>query len=156
MSGVVAVRRGRQEDLGAIVAIEEASFAEAWRPGTFASALLSEDMVVLVATEGEVVVGYAVVVIGDREAELANLAVSAARRGHGTGEALLGRVLKILRDRGVALASLAVRASNTGAARLYRRFGFREIGRHAGYYAEPPEDALVLALELGPGQQSLE
>ena len=144
----VVVRGGRAEDLAAIVAIEEASFSEAWRQGTFASALHREDMAILVATEAEVVVGYAVVVIGDGEAELANLAVGAARRGYGTGEALLGRVLEILRDRGAGLASLAVRTSNTRAARLYRRFGFREIGTHPGYYDDPPEDALIMALEL--------
>lgn len=148
MSGVVAVRRARDEDLGAIVEIEQATFPEAWRPETFASGLRREDMAVLVATEEEVVVGYAVVVIGKGEAELANLAVSAGRRGRGTGEALLAGVLDAIRDRGVGLAYLAVRASNERAVRLYRRFGFRDIGSHRGYYAQPREDALVLALEL--------
>ena len=148
MSGAAAVRRARREDLAAIVRIEEATFSEAWTPETFASGLGRDDMVVLVATEGEEVAGYAVVVIGEGEAELANLAVSAARRGRGTGEALLEGALGVLRDRGTRRAYLAVRASNERAARLYRRFGFREIGTHAGYYARPREDALVLALEL--------
>lgn len=148
MSGAVAVRPAREEDLGAIVEIEEETFSEAWKPETFASGLRREDMVVLVAAEGGAVVGYAVVVVGRREAELANLAVSATRRGRGTGEALLAGVLDVMRERGVGLAYLAVRASNEQAARLYRRFGFRDIGSHDGYYSEPREDALVLALEL--------
>lgn len=148
MSGGVVVRRALEEDLAAIVAIEEATFTEAWRPETFASLLHREDAVALVAVEGGAVTGYAVVVIGDREAELANLAVGRTHRGRGTGEALLARVLETLRDRGVGYAYLAVRASNEQAARLYRRFGFSEIGSHAGYYAEPLEDALILALEV--------
>lgn len=149
MSGGVAVRRARGDDLAAILAIEEATFSEAWSPGTFTSVLHREDVVALVATEGEVLAGYAVAVIGDGEAELANLAVRAARRGRGTGEALLKAVLEALADRGVACVYLAVRTSNDQAVRLYGRFGFKEIGCHAGYYAAPREDALILALELG-------
>ncbi|MYG81768.1 MAG: ribosomal-protein-alanine N-acetyltransferase [Gemmatimonadetes bacterium] len=148
MSAATEVRRARRGDLPAIVEIEEATFSEAWTPETFASGLERDDMAVLVATEGEVVAGYAVVVIGDGEAELANLAVSTARRGRGIGEALLEGALEVLRDRGASCAYLAVRASNERAARLYRRHGFREIGTHAGYYARPREDALVLALDL--------
>jgi [ribosomal protein S18]-alanine N-acetyltransferase len=37
-----------------------------------------------------------------------------------------------------------VRVSNTAAQRLYARRGFQVVGRRRGYYAEPPEDALVL------------
>ena len=134
--------------MAAIVAIEEATFSEAWRPEIFASSLCRDDMAVLVATEAGAVIGYAVVVIRDGEAELANLAVSAAHRGRGAGEALLARGLAVLRERGVGCVYLAVRASNTRAARLYRRFGFDEIGSHRSYYAAPREDALILALEL--------
>lgn len=144
----VAVRRAREDDLAAIVAIEAATFAEAWSPETFASLLGREETVVLVATEEEAVIGYGVVVIAGGEAELANLAVSAARRGRGAGEALLRRALGILRELEIGLVCLAVRPSNIRATELYRRFGFREIGRHRSYYSEPPEDALVLALEV--------
>lgn len=149
MSGVV-VRRARENDLAAIVEIEEATFSEAWSPETFASLLGRGDMVALVAAEGGMVVGYGVVAIREGEAELANLAVSAERRGRGAGEALLAHALDILRERDVSWVYLAVRASNTRAAELYRRFGFQEIGRHRSYYAEPSEDALVLAMDLTP------
>lgn len=147
MRGVV-VRRARDDDLAAIAGIEEATFSEAWSPETFASLLSRDEAVVLAAVEGGVVIGYGVALIGEGEAELANLAVNSARRGRGAGEALLSRVLDHLRESGVGRVYLAVRSSNTRAAELYRRFGFREIGRHGSYYAEPREDALVLALEL--------
>ncbi len=150
MRGAVGVRPAREEDLAAIVEIEEATFSEAWSPGTFSALLGRDGMVVLVATEKEEVIGYGVVVIGEEEAELANLAVSAARRGRGAGEGLLARALDVVREREIGLVYLAVRASNTRAAELYRRFGFREIGRHPSYYAHPDEDALILAVELAP------
>ncbi len=150
MRGAVGVRGAREDDLAAIVEIEAATFAGAWSAGTFASLLGRDEMVVRVAVEGGAVVGYGVAVIGEGEAELANLAVSAARRGRGVGEALLADILAGLRDRDLGLVYLAVRESNTRAAELYRRFGFSEIGRHGSYYANPLEDALVLALELSP------
>ena len=43
---------------------------------------------------------------------------------------------------------LEVRASNEAALRLYRRAGFRAIGRRRGYYADPIEDAVLLRLDL--------
>ena len=148
LRGAVGVRGAREDDLAAIAEIEEATFAEAWSPGVFAALLDREDIVALVATEDGVVIGYGVVVVGDREAELANLAVSAARRGRGVGEALLERVLDAVRAREIGWVHLAVRASNARAAALYGRFGFREIGRHRSYYARPLEDALILGMEL--------
>ena len=150
MSGAVEVRRAREDDLAAIADIEAATFSEAWSARTFASLLGREDAVVRVAAEGGAVVGYAVAVVRDGEAEIANLAVSEARRGRGAGESLLVHVLEVLRERGPLLVCLAVRESNTRAADLYRRVGFRNIGRHRSYYADPPEDALVLARELSP------
>ena len=35
------------------------------------------------------------------------------------------------------------------AATLYDAFGFRKIGRHAGYYRNPSEDAVIFGLEVG-------
>lgn len=150
MRGAVGVRRARADDLAAIVEIEEATFSEAWSPETFASLLGRDEMVVLVATEEEVVIGYGVVAVGSGEAELANLAVGAGWRGRGVGEALVERALDELGEREIGRAYLAVRESNTRAAELYRRFGFREIGRHPSYYGRPAEDALIMALELAP------
>jgi ribosomal-protein-alanine N-acetyltransferase len=43
---------------------------------------------------------------------------------------------------------LEVRASNLIAQALYARLGFRIIGRRRGYYAEPPEDALVMSASI--------
>ena len=47
------------------------------------------------------------------------------------------------------MALLEVRAGNAPAQALYERLGFREVGRRPGYYSQPADDALVLALELG-------
>ena len=63
-----------------------------------------------------------------------DLAVRPAFRGHGLGEALMRAVFTEFARRGVREVRLKVDASNpTGAVRLYRRVGMRELRRHAVY-----------------------
>jgi ribosomal-protein-alanine N-acetyltransferase len=51
---------------------------------------------------------------------------------------------------------LEVRPSNETALRLYRKYGFRPIGRRRGYYRADSgrEDAMVLALRLIPDERA--
>lgn len=155
MRGGVVVRPARQRDLAAIVEIEREAFPRPWSMDTFASILHRAETELLVGVDGDAVVGYAVLVRATGEAELANLAVSPAQRGKGVGEALLQHANRILVDQGVRRLYLAVRTSNTGAIRLYERFGFRGIGVHRSYYRDPAEDACILSLDLpGPGESA--
>lgn len=155
MRGRVAVRPARQRDLAAIVEIETATFPRPWNRDTFVNILRRAETELLVGVDGNAVVGYAVLVRATGEAELANLAVSPAHRGQGVGEALLQHATRTLVDHGVRRLYLAVRTSNTGAIRLYERFGFRGIGVHRSYYREPAEDARILSLDLsGPGESA--
>ncbi len=63
-----------------------------------------------------------------------DLAVRPAFRGRGLGEALLYAVFAEFAGRGVGGVRLKVDADNpTGAVRLYRRAGMRELRRHAVY-----------------------
>lgn len=149
MTPRVALRRAQPGDLAAIMPIEAASFHRPWREETFASLLDRPNTDVLVATLDEVVVGYAVLTAQAGDTELANLAVDPGHRRRGIASALLRGCLKTLLDRGERRVFLAVRASNEGASGLYEGFGFLEIGRHAGYYRDPVEDAVIFGLEVG-------
>lgn len=53
-----------------------------------------------------------------------NLGVVPEHRGEGIGTALLIRALSGFRQAGIEIATLEVTAQNTGALRLYERFGF--------------------------------
>lgn len=148
MRGGVEVRRAREQDLAAIAEIETAAFSRPWCLNTFTDILRRPEAELLVAADGDAVVGYAVLVRAIGEAELANLAVSRAHRSQGVGEALLSEAARTLVDQGVRHLFLAVRASNAGAIRLYERFGFQVIGIHPSYYRDPVEDARILSLGL--------
>jgi ribosomal-protein-alanine N-acetyltransferase len=49
---------------------------------------------------------------------------------------------------GCVHALLEVAAGNAPAVALYETFGFRAVGRRKGYYAHPPDDALVMHRSL--------
>jgi ribosomal protein S18 acetylase RimI-like enzyme len=93
------------------------------------------DAFVLLATEREKPVGYAVVMIrpgdddtwpvGAHMAELISLAVAPEARGQGLGTALMDAVDAELDRRGVPDLEVAVMAGNDRALRFYERRGLR-------------------------------
>lgn len=82
---------------------------------------------VLVAREGDTVVGHLQLIDGEHagEAELKSLAVREDRQGTGIGRRLVERAVVVCRegDRSTLLVSTA--AADTGALRFYQRVGFR-------------------------------
>ncbi|MDF3061903.1 MAG: family N-acetyltransferase [Microvirga sp.] len=71
------------------------------------------------------------------EAEILSVALAPEARGRGHSGALLDRHLQSLAQAGVRSVFLEVEEGNRPALALYRRRGFREIGRRQGYYARP-------------------
>jgi ribosomal-protein-alanine N-acetyltransferase len=82
------------------------------------------------------------------EVHINNVAVRPQFRLRGIGRTLLGSVLKEGARMGARSAILEVRAGNMAAQALYQREGFRVVGRRRGYYADPPEDALVMSASI--------
>jgi len=83
------------------------------------------------------------------EAEILCIVVSPSRRRDGLARALLSAHLARLAATGVAQIFLEVEEGNEAAQRLYRRFGFVEVGRRKGYY--PKSDgsrATAIAMRL--------
>ena len=78
------------------------------------------------------------------EAHVTILAVDRHHRRQGMGQALLGSMLSWAQQRGQEWATLEVGANNRAAIAVYGAFGFTEVGRRRGYYADTGEDALIL------------
>jgi ribosomal-protein-alanine N-acetyltransferase len=154
------IRRAVRADLGAMLRIEQASFADPWTVDSLATALSLDRMRVLVAESGDEgrkggdaaaqVLGYVVALLVGPEAEIADLAVSPDARRQGIGRALLAGALVELKAAAVRTVYLEVRESNRAARTLYETNGFEAVGRRRGYYRSPVEDALVLRREIGP------
>lgn len=76
------------------------------------------------------------------ELELTQIAV--ARRFQGQGYA--GQLMERLTARPETIF-LEVRVGNSSAISLYKKFGFKEVGRRKNYYHAPVEDALIMVRE---------
>lgn len=145
MDALCPTRAARRADLEAVARIERASFVDPWPLDAF---LVYLDDCFLVAGAGDAVLGFLVARRAADEAEILDLAVASGDRNRGVGRALLTAAIERLRREGARRAFLEVRRSNAAARRLYETCGFRVVGSRPGYYDEPLEDALVLALGL--------
>lgn len=77
------------------------------------------------------------------ECHITLLAIDQPYRGQGLGQALLFTLLNCAHQRQLERATLEVRPSNAAALQLYRKFGFRDVGRRRHYYSDG-EDGLIL------------
>ena len=145
----VEFRPFRDTDLPAIHAIERRTFPTPWPLDQFAGLLgRTAGLGWVAAIPGGPVVGYAVGWVASDEAELANLAVARTCRGRGLGEGLVRAFAAEAGIRGARRLYLEVRVSNVRARRFYERLGLAAVARRKGYYRNPREDALALAVDL--------
>ena len=136
-------------DLPVVADIERRSYEFPWSRGIFRDCLLAGYTCLLIEAEGEAR-AYGILSVAAGEAHLLNLCVDRDWRRYGFGELLLAELISRARNAGVRQMLLEVRPSNEVALRLYRKYGFRPIGRRRGYYRADAgrEDAMVLALRL--------
>lgn len=92
--------------------------------------------------------GWSCLLVAGDEAELLKVSVAPAHRRRGIGRALLADVFTGAIQAGARRLFLEVREGNQAARALYAGAGFTEMSRRKGYYHDPPDDALVLALVL--------
>ncbi len=101
------------------------------------------------ASVADKVVGFIISRMVAGEAEVLSIAVGASRRGKGLGGRLLDLHLRRLAGLGVRAVFLEVAEDNMSARSLYRRAGFRDVGRRGGYYgASKGSAALVLRRDI--------
>ena len=131
-----------------IAAMERACFTDPWSESALRDELLSPLARYFVCTQEGQVLGY----IGTRmvldECQVANVAVSPSCRREGVASFLMEAMLDFCRREGMNLVTLEVRLSNSAAQALYEKFGFQKTGIRPGYYQSPPEDAVLMSLEL--------
>jgi ribosomal-protein-alanine N-acetyltransferase len=144
----IAIRPMQPRDLARVVQIELDSYAMPWTEGTFRGLLRRRDADLLVAEANGRLVGYAASWSVLDQCELGNVAVEEDWRNRGIGAQLVRAVVERAIERGVREVFLEVRPSNPAAQHLYQNLGFKLVGRRKNYYLEPPEDALVMRLEL--------
>jgi ribosomal-protein-alanine N-acetyltransferase len=129
----VSVRPVERGDFPALLAVDASSFHPRWRNSV---GTLERWAGVLpyfvVAEDGEQVVGYCYCTIdGTGHGNLIRVAVHPDPRRQGIGTRLLAEAMRYFQRAGAHRITLNTQEGNEGAKRLYRRFGFRSLGREA-------------------------
>ena len=146
----MAIERLRSDaadpEIDAVVALESESFTNPWSRETLVWELRNSDVtrVYVVRSDEGPIVAFCVCWLIFDELHINTLAVAPAARRQGVATALLRHLIADAVAGGATRATLEVRASNTPALDLYRRLGFHVEATRPGYYAKPPEDALIL------------
>ncbi len=138
-------------DLDQVLGLEVALFGpEAWSRQMLTGELSQQpaSRYYLVAEDENGIVGYAGLLAAGAQADVLTIAVATSRWGHGVGSDLLAALLAEARRRGCTEVFLEVKVDNTRAQRLYRWWGFAEIGIRRGYYQPSGADAIVMRRDL--------
>jgi len=141
-------------DLPQVIRIEKLSFPDPWPFAAFLADVESEETISLVARIASTVVGYAVCMVVLEEMHLANIAIHPDFRAKKIGHLLMERLFYIGEKQGCGIMYLDVRRSNTKAISFYKKYGFSVLYERRNYYRNPPEDALVMVLDLKERKQS--
>jgi ribosomal-protein-alanine N-acetyltransferase len=139
-----------EADLPEIVAIEREIYPFPWTRGNFLDSIRAGYSVWVLRDEELVLIAYAVMTLAVDEAHLLNLSVARRQQRGGLGWRTLEWMAEVARGHGARTMLLEVRPSNTSATRMYRRYGFEQIGVRRGYYPTlgGREDALVMRIAL--------
>jgi ribosomal protein S18 acetylase RimI-like enzyme len=132
-SQTVQVRDVRLADFPVLVSLDELDFHPLWRNSqeTLRRWRATLPYFVVAVAEDEPV-GYCYCSVGDEgHGHLIRMAVHPAWQGRGIGTRLVAEAVEFFQQAGVPRITLNTQEENTRARRLYRKFGFRPIGREA-------------------------
>ncbi|MDG4658327.1 ribosomal protein S18-alanine N-acetyltransferase [Ectobacillus antri] len=149
MNKVVTFRNMELNDIPAVAAIENLSFAIPWTPEAFERELTANEYAYyIVAEEANEVIGYCGMWLIVDESHITNIAIHPSCRGRKLGEQLLTYCMNQARLKGAKTMTLEVRVSNETAQNLYRKLGFLNGGIRKRYYTDNYEDALIMWVNL--------
>ena len=151
----ILLAQGNADDLDAVMEVMGAAFAdrygEAWTRSQCAGILPMAGVKLLLARDGDRVVGFSLYRTIVDDAELLLLAVDPGVQGKGVGRNLLRSFIEDARISGAARIHLEVRDGNP-AIRVYQAAGFEQANRRRNYYrgrGGGSFDALTFVLSAG-------
>ncbi len=138
-------------DVPTLAELDAACFGNPWSDSIWAQEVARDVAEVTVALSHDPLVGLVgascVWQVAD-EAHLLRIATRPTFRGRGVARDLLEAALVSARAAGCVSMLLEVARRNRAALALYDRTGFSVVGERKGYYATPPDDALLMRRDL--------
>jgi len=147
--GMLVFRPMLEEDLQAIMQIEQAAYQFPWTEAIFQDCLRVGYCCWILEIDDNVV-GHGVMSVAAGESHILNLCVHPDSQNSGLGREMLEHLLVIARHHLADTVFLEVRPSNEAAKRLYWGAGFNDVGIRSNYYPAESgrEDAVIMARNL--------
>jgi len=144
-----SIRNCLPGDLKRIEEIERLSFDDPYPLSLFQNLLGQYPWGFRVATAGDSIAGYCILVRTHDETSLliASIAVNPADRRRGIGTRLIEDAISIAKSRGTERIILQVRESNEIAVSLYTKIGFKKKSHIEDYYGVD-KDAIEMSIDL--------
>jgi len=124
-----------ESDLDRVVAVEQTVYSHPWTLGNFKDALKS-GYAAFKLEAGEHLIGYLVAMQVIDEVHLLNITVAPAFQRQGWAHAMLQFLNLWSLQKEAQCLWLEVRQSNERALKLYKAFGFEQVGLRKDYYPE--------------------
>lgn len=134
-----------------LAALHRQCFVRGWSAKEFDSFFDHNDMVVFIACDGELPVGFSFSWVVAGQCEILAIGVLEQARAKGIARLMLDETLRQAYSKDALTAFLEVGTDNVAALALYRRAGFETIGVRKGYYSLPDgsvQDAFSMRCEL--------
>lgn len=128
------IRWGVARDLPQIMAISDGSFVGGWTEDDFRKCLRQRNCIIMVAEQGEKVVGYVVYELNRTYIRLLNFAVAPSSRRQGVGTALLQKMRYKLCSHRREKLTVTVRESSDTALLFFRAGGLRAVAFERGAF----------------------
>lgn len=142
-------------DSDAVSALHREDFVRPWTGGEFADLLSQNTVFGYAAREvghgNAAPVGFVLARLVAGEGEILTVAVARSHRRLGLGWRLMDAVLRELHAQRAEALFLEVDETNVAAIALYRRLGFRQVGKRPDYYrtgGSGANGALVMRRDL--------
>ena len=145
------IRRMTVEDVPAAHEIDASSFTLPWPERSLRFEVTDNPAARCWAAELDGrLVGMLVLWMIVDEAHIATIATHPDYRRQGIAKQLLVEALESAYTEGARSALLEVRAGNQAAQEMYRKYGFKVVGRRKRYYKDNYEDAVLMTLPRLP------
>jgi [ribosomal protein S18]-alanine N-acetyltransferase len=138
------LRRASAADAAALARLDAACFDVPWDERSLLSLLSGELTLAWCVARAETPVAYVLARVVAGEGEILRMGVAPGVRRQRLGATLLRAVMDELAPSVPHGLHLEVRAANSAARALYLRQGFGIIGLRPAYYADPPDDAVLM------------
>ena len=148
MDNRIYVEKMREEDLQAVMDIEQVSFPDPWTKEGFRQSMEQPYSLMLTARLNDEIIGYCCLYHILDEGEIINVAIHPRYRGRGLGSQMLGQMLDMGKALGIVRFILDVRDSNISARKLYEKAGFKKIAIQKNFYETPTEDGWLMELTV--------